>query len=74
MHMDEQLLLLFEGAMGFHCNRKKKRKMPFRCFKKIIELSLNSFLVTDDQFLRRGTQAHHIDTLGQCSGVQHHSG
>jgi hypothetical protein len=43
MHMDEQILLLFEGAMWYHCNRKKKLKMPFRCFKKIIELILNSF-------------------------------
>jgi hypothetical protein len=44
MHMDEQILLLFEGAMEVHCNRKKEQKMPFRCFKKIIELNLNSFL------------------------------
>ena len=43
MHMDEQILLLFEGAMGVHCDRKKKQKMPFRCFKKIIVLYLNSF-------------------------------
>ena len=26
MHKDEQLLFLFEGAMGFHCNRKKEAK------------------------------------------------
>jgi hypothetical protein len=45
MHMDEQILLLFEGAMEVHCNRKKEQKMPFRCFKKIIELNLNSFLI-----------------------------
>lgn len=30
-------------SMGFHCNRKKKGKMPFRFFKKNIRLILNSF-------------------------------
>ena len=29
--------------MGFHCNREKKKKMPYMCFKKNIELNLNSF-------------------------------
>ena len=43
MQIDEQILLLFEGAMGFHCNREKKKKMPYMCFKKNIELNLNSF-------------------------------
>ena len=46
MQIDEQILLLFEGAMGFHCDRKKEKKMPYMCFKKNIELNLNSFLVT----------------------------
>ncbi len=45
MQIDEEILLLFEGAMGFHCNRKKEEKMPYICFKKIIELNLNSFSV-----------------------------
>ena len=45
MQIDEQILLLFEGAMGFHCDRKKEKKMPYMCFKKNIELNLNSFLV-----------------------------
>ena len=26
MQIDEQILLLFEGAMGLHCNRKKEKK------------------------------------------------
>lgn len=43
MQIDEQILLLFEGAMGFHCNRKKEEKMPYICFKKNIELNFNSF-------------------------------
>ena len=43
MHKSEQIFLLFDGAMGFHCNGKKKGKMPFLCFKKNIELNLNSF-------------------------------
>ncbi len=45
MQIDEEILLLFEGAMGFHCNRKKEEKMPYICFKKNIELNLNSFSV-----------------------------
>ena len=45
MQIDEQILLLFEGAMGFHCNRKKEKKMSYMCFKKNIELNLNSFLL-----------------------------
>ena len=45
MDMNEQVFLLFDCAMGFHCNREKKEKMPFRCFKKIIELNSNSFLI-----------------------------
>ncbi|MBQ9417188.1 MAG: hypothetical protein IJU19_01260, partial [Bacteroidales bacterium] len=45
MHKSEQIFLLFDGAMGFHCNGKKKGKMPFLCFKKNIELNLNSFLI-----------------------------
>ena len=44
MQIDEQILLLFEGAMGFHCKREKEKKMPYMCFKKNIELNLNSFL------------------------------
>ena len=43
MDINEQFFLVFEGAMGFHCNRKKKGKMPFRFFKKNIRLILNSF-------------------------------
>ena len=43
MQIDEQILLLFEGAMGFHCNREKTKKMPYMCFTKNIELNLNSF-------------------------------
>ena len=39
MQIDEQISLLFEGAMGFHCNRKKEKKMPYMCFKKNIELN-----------------------------------
>ena len=46
MHKSEQIFLLFDGAMGFHCNGKKKGKMPFLCFKKNIELNLNSFLLS----------------------------
>ena len=43
MDINEQIFLVIEGAMGFHCNRKKKGKMPFRFFKKNIRLILNSF-------------------------------
>ncbi|MBP5316011.1 MAG: hypothetical protein J6Y87_09145, partial [Muribaculaceae bacterium] len=28
----EQMFFRFEGAMGFHCNRKAKRQMPKRKF------------------------------------------
>ena len=45
MQIDEQILLLFEGAMGFHCKRKKEKKMTYICFEKNIKLNLNSFLV-----------------------------
>ena len=45
MQIDEQILLLFEGATGFHCKRKKEKKMPYICFEKNIKLNLNSFLV-----------------------------
>ena len=44
MHNNEQIFLLFDGAMGFHCNGKKKGKMLLLCFNKNIELNLNSFL------------------------------
>jgi len=37
MNINEQVFLVFEGAMGVHCNRKKKEKMPFRFFKKNIQ-------------------------------------
>ena len=39
MDINEQIFLVFEGAMGFHCNRKKEKKMPYMCFQKIIELN-----------------------------------
>ena len=45
MDMDEQIFRLSEGAMGFHCNWGKVGNMPFRFFKKNIELNLNSFLL-----------------------------
>ena len=53
MDINEQIFLVFEGAMGFHCNRKKKEKMPFRFFKKNFGLILNSFFIfskSDDRF------------------------
>ena len=50
MQIDEQILLIFEGAMGFHSNRKKEKKMPYMCFKKNIELDLNSFLTPKGMF------------------------
>ena len=53
MDINEQIFLVFEGAMGFHCNRKKKGKMPFRFFKKNFGLILNSFFIfsmADDRF------------------------
>ena len=54
MDINEQIFLVFEGVMGFHCNRKKEvateweqlifqEKMPFRSFKKNFGLILNSF-------------------------------
>lgn len=43
MGINEQIFLVFEGAMGVHCNRKKKGKMPFLFFKKGIQLNLNGF-------------------------------
>lgn len=44
MSINEQIFLVFEGAMGVHRDRKKKEKMPFRLFKKTIGLILNCFL------------------------------
>ena len=29
MQQGEQIFLLFEGAMGGHCDREKEGKMPF---------------------------------------------
>ena len=53
MQIDEQILLLFEGAMGFHCNRKKKKKMPYMCFKKNIELNFKQLLIPRYSLLTR---------------------
>ena len=50
MDISEQVFLLSDGAMGFHCNGEKEKKMPFMCFKKNIELNLNNFLL----FLKKG--------------------
>ena len=43
MHVNEQIFILSEGAMGCHCNRGEKENMSFRCFKKNIESDLNNF-------------------------------
>ena len=40
MQTDERISLLFWGATGDHCNPKKEEKMPYMCFKKVIELNL----------------------------------
>ena len=39
MDMDEQIFRLVEGAMGVHCNWEKVENMPFKFFKKNIELN-----------------------------------
>ena len=65
MDINEQILPVFEGAMGVHCDREKREKMPFRFFKKNIELILNSFSNTINNSLPRleakiYTNKHHI--------------
>ena len=46
MNINEQVFLVFEGAMGFHCNRKKKEKMR-TFYEEWKNLSDNSFVETN---------------------------
>ena len=82
MQTDERIPLLFEGATGDHCNPKKEEKMPYMCFKKVIELNLINIKTPSRQkycpsrkrirlsrFSGWGKISYRVDSTTKCNTV-----